>query len=415
MRKFIVILLPLLVLPLLGARRRAVARPAPPTFSKEVVRIFQAQCQSCHHPGDIAPFSLMSYREAMPWADSIKFMTQTHQMPPWKPARSCGEFVGERKLTQSQIDTLAAWVDGGALEGNKDDLPLALAFDGGWPLGAPDVVLKMPKPFLPPADQDEYRCFSIPVTSATALNISTIDFKPGDRGTVHHIIPFLDPSGASAALDKDGSGFQCFGAASINDAEPLGGWSPGSRPVPLPEGTALRIPGGSRVVMQVHYHPHFGRVAPDQTEIGLYLSKVPVRRELHYDILANTRLVIPAGAPDHLVNASFTVGNPIRVASVYPHMHLLGRSMKVDALLPDGTVACMVNITDYDFNWQGAYVFREPILLPAGSRIRIEARYDNSTSNLRNPTIPPKEVRWGEASTDEMCVAMIGYTLETSR
>jgi hypothetical protein len=331
-------------------------------------------------------------------------------MPPWKPAEACGEFVGERKLRQEQIDTIAAWVDGGALEGDRSDLPQPISFDGGWPLGQPDLVLKMPKAFTPPLDRDEYRCFSIPVSS-TALNVSTIDFKPGDRGTVHHIVPFLDPTGESARLDPDGSGFQCFGAPLISNPEPLGGWAPGSRPVPLPEGTAIRIPAQSRVVMQVHYHPHFARVAPDQTEIGIYLSKAPVRRELHYEILAYTSLVIPAGAADYGVNATFNISSAIRIASIYPHMHLLGRSMKVDALLPDGSVACLVNITDYDFNWQGAYVFREPVLLPAGSRIRIEARYDNSADNLRNPNAPPKEVRWGNASTDEMCVAMIGYTL----
>jgi hypothetical protein len=288
-------------------------------------------------------------------------------------------------------------------------------FDGDWPAGKPDVVLSMPKAFTPPADGDEYRCFSIPGESTKDLQVGMIDFRPGDRGTVHHIVPYLDPTGASAALDRNGDGYRCFGGPGLDSATPLGAWSPGARPVPLPEGTALRIPKGARVVMQVHYHPHFGRVAPDQTEVGLYLATGTVRRQMHYDFLVNTDFVIRAGDPDATVEALGSTDDDIDIVSVYPHMHLLGTKMKVEARLADGTTACMIDVPQYDFNWQGQYVYRTPLHLGRGGVLHIEAHFDNSSANFHNPSIPPKDVRWGEATTDEMCLAMIGYTTSSGK
>ncbi len=409
-KKVIIVLLPLLVIPLLGARRRAASPPEGPTFDREVVRILQQNCQSCHHPDDIAPFSLMTYQDAVLHADSIKYMTQTRQMPPWKPAPGCGDFAGTRALAQSDIDTIAHWIDSGTPEGKASDLPPAKTFDGGWPAGPPDVVLSMPKTFTPPAATDEYRCFSIPGDATKDLQVGMIDFRPGDRGTVHHIVPYLDTAGASAKLDRNGDGYSCFGGPGLNTSTPLGGWSPGARPVPLPEGTAILIPKGSRVVMQVHYHPHFGQVAPDQTQIGLYLFTGIVKKQMHYDFIYNDTFLIHAGDPDAKVEAFSTAGDDIDIVSVYPHMHLLGTSMKVEALLADGTRACMIDVPQYDFNWQGQYVYKTPLHLPRGGRIHIEAHFDNSTANWHNPSSPPRDVRWGETTTDEMCLSLIGYT-----
>ncbi|HJT16369.1 MAG TPA: cytochrome c, partial [Thermoanaerobaculia bacterium] len=204
-----------LVLAFVSARQRAV-HPAPangPTFDKEVVRIFQANCQTCHHPGDIAPFSLMSYAEAKPYAADIKYMTQTQQMPPWKPAQSCGVFDNPRILSPADIDTLAKWADNGAPEGNAADLPSPLNFTGGWQLGQPDAVLTPPQPYTPPALGDMYRCFSIPTNSTSDQYVSAIDIKPGDRQTVHHVIAFIDTTGTSAMLtgSDGGGGYPCFG------------------------------------------------------------------------------------------------------------------------------------------------------------------------------------------------------------
>jgi len=411
MRKSLLVLCAVLVLPMLGARRR-VAVPQGPTFNREIVRIFQQHCQTCHRPGDIAPFSLLTYRDAAARALEIKVMTRTRQMPPWKAAEGCGDFVGVRTMSNEEIAMVAAWADAGAPEGAASDLPAALTFSDSWALGAPDLTLSMPKSFTPPADRDEYRCFSLPTNAAQDVWVSAIDFRPGDRGTVHHIVPYLDPSGSSAKLDKDGNGYQCFGGPLITNVEPqvIGAWSPGARATPLPSGTAVRIPKNSRVVMQVHYHPHFGKVAPDRTEMGFYVAKEEVRKQMHYDFVANDELFIPAGAADQKVEAFASLPIGIEIVSIYPHMHLLGKRMSIEAVLADGTKICMIDVPKYEFNWQGAYVYRTPLQLPKGAQIRIEAHYDNSAENLNNPYNPPRDVRWGEASTDEMCLAMVGYT-----
>ncbi|HWW62337.1 MAG TPA: peroxiredoxin, partial [Thermoanaerobaculia bacterium] len=168
-----------------------------------------------------------------------------------------------------------------------------------------------------------------------------------------------------------------------------------------------------RIIMQVHYSPHFGKVLPDRTEIGLYLAKGEVTKELQYGVIDNDEFVIPAGAEDHVVEASTTVGADIEIYQIYPHMHLIGRRMTVEAILPDGTKQCMIQIPDYDFKWQGAYLYRTPLTIAKNSRLHIEAHYDNSANNFRNPSSPPKPVHFGEASTDEMCVALVGYVVKS--
>ncbi|HJQ38438.1 MAG TPA: peroxiredoxin, partial [Thermoanaerobaculia bacterium] len=296
-----------------AAKRRSSTSPGPVTYNKEVVRILQEHCQGCHRPGDIAPFSLMTYREAAAMAPQIKLMTHLRKMPPWKPAEGVGDFAGARRLSQREIDLLAQWADAGAPEGRPEELPPAPEPKGDWVLGQPDLVIGMTKDFTPPAYRDEYRCFSIPVPANNDLWISTVDFRPGDRTTVHHIVPYLDRTGASAQLDKDGSGYTCFGGPLIDTEEIIGAWSPGGRPTPLQEGTAVEMPKGARVLMQVHYHPHFGKVGVDRTEIGLYFAKSQVKKVLRYDIIANTKLLIPAGAPNQRVEASVTLGADIEL------------------------------------------------------------------------------------------------------
>ncbi|HVR43580.1 MAG TPA: ascorbate-dependent monooxygenase [Thermoanaerobaculia bacterium] len=413
----------LALLALSGAATAGRLRPvnrsvsATPTFSNEVVRIFQANCQSCHHPGDIAPFSLMTYEDARPWAAMIRLMTSTRQMPPWKPAADCSRFEGERRLTDLQIATLARWVDAGAPEGDPNDLPPPLVFDGGWALGTPDLVAAMPTAYTPPGDHDMYRCFPLEL-NAERRWISAMDVRPGNRQIVHHVIAFVDTSGASLSLDAADPepGYRCFGGPGFITTEMLGGWAPGARPAPLPAGVALELPANSRIVLQVHYHVHDDahHVDPDRTEVALYDAEPPVQKKLRVLPLLNHTFTIPAGASDYEVTASFTVP-PFYSAhahAIAPHMHLLGRSMKVEAVAPTGATTCMVRIDDWDFNWQGMYVYTDPVPLPQFTTVRLSARYDNSSANPRNPNDPPKPVSWGEETTDEMCLAFIGVTFD---
>lgn len=405
----------------LGASRQRsvhppVAPPAAPapTFSNEIVRIFQAHCQTCHHPGDIGPFSMMTYAETRPHANDIKFMTQSHQMPPWKPSMTCSELADARVLTQDEIDLIAKWVDDGAPQGNPSNLPPPLQFEGGWALGQPDAVLSNPQPYTPPAASDMYRCFTLPTNLTADQYVSAIDVKPGDRQTVHHVIAFIDTNGSSASLDgKDGApGYQCFGgpgfAITNIDASTLGGWAPGARPVMLPEGVAFSLPKNSRIVLQVHYHPHNGAPAPDQTQIGLYYAKTKPAKLMRVLPLINTTFTIPPYDANYRVTANFVnVFANAHLWLIAPHMHLLGRKMRVST-----QNTCLIDIEDWDFNWQGMYRYKEPVPIPIGTNVSLEAFYDNSAANPRNPNQPPKPVSWGEQTTDEMCIAFLGITLD---
>lgn len=420
-RPGLLLLLALLVPLLADAKIRSVrkpeqpAPPAGPTFSKEVVRIFQQHCQSCHRDGDIAPFSLVTYAESKQYAVLIKFMTQTRQMPPWKPEEGCGDFKDERRLTGGEIDTIAKWVDAGAPEGNPADLPQPLDFGGGWTLGQPDAVYKLPEPYRPPVGKDTYRCFTIPTNLTSDAYVRAVDTRPGDRETVHHVITFVDTTGASVALDeKDpGPGYTCFGGPGFNQPGTLGGWAPGSRPLELPEDTAFQLQAGSRVVLQVHYHPHGGDPHPDQTEIGVYFAPEQPKSLMTILPIFNTTFTIPPHDSNYTVTGIWPLPMPkSKLWFVAPHMHLLGKTMKVEATRPDGSTECLINIEDWDFNWQGSYMFKEPVSIPSGTRLSLRATYDNSSSNPRNPNNPPKPVSWGEETTDEMCIAFVGFTYD---
>jgi len=413
------------VLAFVAARQRAVIHPGPPppvldgpTFSNEVVRIFQNRCQSCHHPGDIAPFSLMTYTDAAAHTDAIKFMTQTRQMPPWKATPACGDFRDPRVLSQDEIDTIAKWVDNGAPQGNVSDMPPAKSFDGGWSLGEPDLVFSSPEAYKPPVTGDTYRCFPLPTNLTADKYVSAIDIKPGDRQTVHHVIAYVDTNGDSQKLDEadPGPGYTCFGGPGFTistlGAATLGGWAPGARASLLPENVAMSLPAQSRIVLQVHYHPQGIKTVPDQTQIGIYFAKKKPQQLIYILPLINQNFTIPPNDPNYKVTASANAGWPVHLYLIAPHMHLLGRKMHVTATIPGGEQKCLINVDDWDFNWQGMYQFSEPMTIPYGTKLSLEASYDNSGGNFRNPNVPPKPVSWGEQTTDEMCIAFLGVTLD---
>lgn len=402
---------------------------ATPTFNKEVSRIFQKNCQTCHHPGDIAPFSMMSYQETRPWAKSIREAVIVRRMPPWKPQAGCGDFRDARALTQDEINTIVAWVDGGSPEGAVADAPPAMEFPDGWPLGAPDFVAAPDTDYTPPQGQDTYRCFSVPVSSLRGDRyIQGLDVRPGNRKIVHHMIAYPDPGGKSVALDaKDpGPGYTCFGgpgfdiSTSVNDviagkSYMLGAWAPGARGYFSPEGSGIKMPGGpnDRVVLQVHYHPT-GEPETDRTSVGFYFAKVPVQKNLLLLPLVNTTFTIPAGAKGYQVTQNFDVPALMagKIVGVAPHMHLLGKQIKVEITRPGEATQCLINVPSWDFNWQGSYLYQSAITAPGGSRVKLTCSYDNSTDNILNPNTPPKAVRWGEETTDEMALAFIAFTMD---
>jgi mono/diheme cytochrome c family protein len=386
------------------------------TFNNQVVRIFQQHCQTCHRPGNIGPFSLLTYSEARRRAFDIRAKVQARQMPPWKPVNAQGLFEGERTLSDQEIETISHWVADGAPEGNPADLPEPISFPETWGAGTPDTVIQPASSFpLPAGSEDIYRCFPMSLNSQSDLNVRGYEVLPGNRAIVHHVLLFIDTLGVSTALDNadPGLGYACFGGAGfVIGLGALGGWAPGAGPGMFPLGTGVRIPAGARIVMQVHYSTaeaarlSFGPLEPDLTRVGLYLSPAPLEA-LRFLPVINTGFAIPAGDSAHEVKAFLPIFSTVDLVAIAPHMHLLGRKVLVEARFPDGSVRQLIRIDDWEFHWQANYLFRDPIRLPAGTLVEMTATYDNSTGNPKNPSNPPVEVRWGERTIDEMCLTFI--------
>jgi uncharacterized protein (TIGR03437 family) len=402
---------------MIGAMAGCAAAQTPtPTFNREIVRIFQANCQSCHHPGDIAPMSFMDYASTRPWARSIQEQVLTKQMPPWKPSQGADVFRGARLLSQADIDTINAWVNAGAPQGDPADLPPLLTFDGAWVLGQPDLVLSMSKPYaVPESGADIYRCFSLPTNLPSDAYVSAFQVTPGDRTVVHHVVMYSDPSGISKALETvPGQGYPCFGDPGfLPDPSFLATWAPGIRPSYLNPGTAMRIPKGGSMAMQVHYHLN-GSATMDQTQVGIYFASWPVDKIVTSLLVLNTNFLIPAGNSHYQVNGSQAIPSNAHLVNVLPHMHLLGRESHVSMLAPDGkTSTPLIDINDWDFNWQGSYDYVQPVAIAPNSKLQFTKFYDNSVNNPKNPNSPPVAVGWGEQTTDEMAVAFFGLTLDS--
>lgn len=413
------------------------------TFSNQVSRLFQEHCQICHHPGEVAPFSLMNYSAAKEWAPAIKQAVEERTMPPWKPVAGHGEFLGERRLTDGEIELISTWVDLGAPEGNRADLPEPLEFDINWTLGEPDLILETPR-YTPAIDAtDDYRCFSLKIPESITESVSIIgmEVRPGNRKIAHHMILYGDPVGESVgreAATQDGRpGYECFGSANISfsgftpgvESYFLGLWAPGGRPLSYPEGIGLYLRRGSHVVVQMHYHPD-GTEQSDTTRIGLYLADQRTPQNVTVVPVLNTRFVIPPGAKRHEVTASFSLSEasglvprrfldvitssgvfPVDIINVAPHMHLLGREIRMDKLSSSGERTPMIYIDDWEFDWQDQYTFKNPVKFHLTDRMEVSAIYDNSAENPRNPNNPPIAVRWGDRTVDEMCIVFFSVVL----
>jgi len=387
------------------------------TFSNQIVRVFQGNCQSCHHPGGFGPFSLMTYEDAAPYAEVIKQRTSTRAMPPYQPKIGCGEFVGEQRLTDEQIALIAGWVDAGAPEGDRADLPPPLTFDDTprWLLGEPDVVLanaargyRVP----PNLGDDIFQCFSVPTGFTVDHYLSGLEIRPGTNAVVHHVLLFLDVDGSSVRLDRayPGPGYECEAGAGF-DAPVLLSWNPGAPPVEIPAGIGIRIPAGSRLVMQVHYSSG-SEAKVDTTLVGLHFARTPVVKERYVMQPRNESFVIPAGAKGFRVSATGPVSEDITLNTITPHMHRLGTDIEVEARMPDGGSLCLIDL-DWDVRQQGTYVFKTPVRIPAGTVFTVAGTYDNSVDNPDNPNDPPQDVHWGRESYNEMLFSFLGFTRDS--
>jgi peroxiredoxin len=407
-------------------RDTAPAVTASVTYHRDVLPILQERCQQCHRPGEVGPFSLMSYKQAVNWATDIKDYTQSRKMPPWKPVAGAA-FHNDRRMTDKELATLAAWADGGTPEGNPKDAPPPRKFVDGWQLGPPDLVLTVPEEMTVGATGDDlFRCFVLPTNLSEDKYVVALEVRPGNPRVVHHTLNFLDHTGQGKNLEdrerkrtkkpneKDsGPGYSVAMGVGFLPQGNLAGWAPGQLARELPEGTGYPLPKGSDVIIQVHYH-RTGRVEKDRTSLGLYFAKKPVERPFKGMVIPGRFLMIPAGEAHFKVSGGIEVRQDCRLYSVMPHMHKLGREIGVTITPPGGSPTTLVAIKDWDYNWQETYLLKEPIDLKAGTLLHVDAFYDNSASNPDSPSGGKKPVFFGEQTTDEMCFVFLGATSSTA-
>jgi thiol-disulfide isomerase/thioredoxin len=396
---------------------KADAAPAKPTFTRHIAPLLFARCAHCHREGEVAPFPLLSYTDAKKHARQTVRVVTDGTMPPWKATRGYGHFLDENHLTKAEIATLKAWADAGTPEGDPADLPVAPTFHAGWQLGKPDLILKMPEPFQVPAGgKDIIRNFVIPIDVPEGKMVKAFEFRPGNRKVVHHALCFLDISGQGRQWDAhdDGPGYgSTKGGIGILPSGSLGGWAPGTTPRWLPEGVGRPLMKGSDAILQIHYHPS-GKDETDQSEVGVYFDKTPGVKPLGGFSVENWAIDMPAGEREYKLKGEYTLPVNTTVVGVAPHMHLLGKTMKAWAETPDGKTVPLIDVKEWDFNWQDEYLYRQPVRLPKGTKVKMESVHDNSTSNPANPNSPPKRITWGEGTADEMSLCIFEAHCDTA-
>ena len=436
------------------------------TFSEHIAPIIYNNCTACHRDGEIGPIPFTNYAEVAAYAATIQYVAQKRYMPPWKPDPNYSRHIGTRTLTQSEIDLIARWVEDGFPQGDPAlEAPLP-DFPTGSALGIPDLVLTMAEPFtIRGNNQDQYQVFVIPTHLAEDREIAAVEFRPGNRQIVHHALIAADVTGT--ARQKDSAtpeyGYESFGGFGSPIAVSLPSYTPGAHIVPFPQGVGQILPQNSDLLLQVHYAP-WPIAASDQSSVNIFFKKEPLEREVglitilpfsfnrlsampdsvgrvaallerlgievsnladFINLAASAKdlfdarpqiatrefegqFVIPANEIKTF-RSTLAIQQDISLISIYPHMHLLGKSCEVYAIDPQGQRTNLLRIADWDFNWQGSYTFTHFQKITAGSKIHALVTYDNTADNPFNPNIPPREMSWGEKTTDEMLIVAMKY------
>jgi hypothetical protein len=406
-----------------GAGAAGTGAPVGPvTYYKDVEPILKEHCQGCHSPGNIAPFSLLTYSDAKPTAGLMASMTEQRLMPPWMPKVGCGDIADARVLTDKEIATLGAWKDQGTPEGDPADAPAPTA-PTGPDLGTPAATLD-PGADYQPNDllTDDYHCTLIDPGLTAAQDLIGFNIKPGSAATVHHVILFSVAADKVAAVQaKDaaeaGGGWTCFGGTGVDGTPTIGGWVPGSGVTAFPQPTGIHLDAGTQIVMQIHYNLLTTKHVMDRTKADLFYAKtpVPLLSRAAINAVANTTFLVPAGTKSQTVKADLPIdkGN-FDLWGVLPHMHVHGVAINVNVVHPDGTSTCAVDIPGWNFHWQQFYYYRQPIKVHAGDKVHLECTYDNSPQKqpiINNVQQPPQALHWGEKTTDEMCLNYLYFTL----
>jgi len=383
--------------------------PRPPgtvSFAKDVAPIVFQHCAPCHRPGQSAPFGLLSYEEVMKKAKLIGEVTERRYMPPWLPEHGYGRFAGERWLSADDIGLIKQWLAEGAVEGKAADLPPLPKWPEGWELGKPDLIVTLPSDhLLAPDGKDVYRNFLVPIPGNNRRYVKAVEFHPGNNKVVHHAFIEIDATRQSRHLADCISppgfeGMQLPESVQMPGGQMLG-WQPGKPPYVSPEGLSWVLEPNSDLVLQLHLHPS-GKPEPVRSAVGFYFTDTAPTNTAFRINLQRYTIDIPPGAKDYSIENRYVLPVDVSLLRILPHTHYLGKELQGYAILPDGTKQWLILIKNWDFNWQGDYRYAEPVFLPKGTTLVMHFTYDNSADNLHNPNQPPKRVRYGLQTTDEM-------------
>jgi hypothetical protein len=390
---------------------------AQPTYTKDVAPIIYKHCSSCHRPGEIGPFSLTNFQEVSNWATSIRYVTQNKIMPPWKADPTYSRFMDENYLTDTQIKTIADWVEAGTPLGNPADEPTFPDFPENSLLGEPDLVLTFDRSYTHKGTgTDEYRYFVLPTGLTQNKKIKAIELRPGNTKIVHHALFFSDVSGKAKQYDDQTPeyGFSAdenpdFDVFEVINRDQYPGYVPGQKPRRFPDGIAMDMAAGSDLVIQMHYAP-WSVDETDSSTVNIFFaedSEFIDRTVRDYIMLpfnltggANSFFLMPGQIKTF--EGVYTVPFDVSLVGIFPHMHYLGKNWEVYIENTDGSKTNLIKINDWDFNWQGGYYFDRYKIAKKGSKIRAFAKYDNTVNNPANPSNPPRFVTWGEGTRDEM-------------
>ena len=377
----------------------AVAGAQTPTFAKDVAPIFYSKCVECHRPTMFAPMSLVKFDDARPWAKSIRNRVAARTMPPWGADPDHGVFKNDPRLSDQEIATILAWVDGGAPKGDEQEMPKVPSFVDGWTIGQPDAVFEVKEAFqIPATGVVEYQYLRIPTGITEDKWLAAIEIKPQARSHVHHVIAFTQPAGTPLAE-----------AGALGPGN-IGGVTPNKPGVIFEPGVGRLLSGNSDIVLQMHYTTN-GEATTDKTMVGVKFLKEPPSMQQRGGSVIQPRFVIPAGAPAHEVRGSRVLQADTIITSFTPHMHMRGKDMTYTAKYPDGRTEVLLSVPSYDFNWQITYQLKEAKRMPKGTEIEVVAHFDNSTQNKFNPD-PTKDVRWGDQTFEEMMIGFWGTVVD---
>jgi hypothetical protein len=389
---------------LLNSEPTEAAEPIP-TYHGKIQHIIQRSCMPCHRPGGVAPFALDSYEAVESRSKMIEFAVEEGIMPPWF-ATEGGPWRNDISLPEADKAALKAWVNGGAPKGDPKDAPVPVTYESGWTIGKPDAVFQLPEPVkIKESGVMPYVNINVPTNFTEDKWVEKIEVVPGDRRAVHHVLVFVRTA-RSANLNR----LQRLADPDARDELSgfFGVYVPGNSALTYPKGMAKRIPKGAVLRFQLHYTP-YGQASTDQTKIGFVFAKEPPKSEVRTASIANLRFSIPPGADNHRVDAQIRVPTDVKLLSFLPHMHVRGKAARYE-LEAGGKVTTLLDVPQYDFNWQLNYVLLEPRSVNAGETLKFTAWYDNSDKNPANPD-STKTVRWGPQTFDEMHLGYIEYII----